>query len=116
MAKAPTFLAFEDLRHIDNNLHTAISRICNIDLPEKSWFQATLPTRMGGIGMRCMEDVALPAFISSMSATQELVSQIACRSHNDGSALLASGLTTFTDLIRPQDVQNFSAESPLQQR
>lgn len=116
MRAAPTYLAPEILRRIDDTIRTAISSICNIDLPEESWIQASLPTRLGGIGIRRTEDVALPAFISSMSATQELVGQITSRSNDDGPTLLAPALTAFIDLIRPQDAQDFSAESPLQQR
>ena len=113
---APTYLAPINLQEIDDTIRSAISRICNIDLLEENWTQATLPIRLGGIGIRRMQDIALPAFISSMSATQELVSQITCRSHSDDSTLLASALTTFSPLLRTEDAQNFSATSPLRQR
>lgn len=57
---------------------TAIFGIRNIYLLEESWIQASLSTHLGGIAIRLLEDVALHAFISSVSATQELVSQITC--------------------------------------
>ena len=63
-----------------------------------------------------MEDIALPAFISSMSATEGLVSQLTCRSTADGSNLLASALATFSDLIQPHEEFLHSTEQPLKQR
>ena len=116
MRAAPTYLAPDNLRHIDATLRSAISSICNIDFTEESWTQATLPIRLGGIGIRRLEDVALPAFISSARATQELVGRITCRTNVDGPTLLASALTTFTSLFQPDIPQEFTEDSPLTQR
>ena len=51
----------------------AIQEICNIKLDNLMWSQASLPTSMGGLGIRRAADLALPAFLSSTHATQEVV-------------------------------------------
>lgn len=48
----------------------------NIHLNDEQWTQATLPIRMGGLGIRKVEDIALPSFLSSTFGAKDLVSQI----------------------------------------
>lgn len=73
MSVAPPYLAPKNLHCTDDIIRMAISSICNINLPEESWIQEFLPTCLNGISISRTEDIALPAFISSMSTTQELV-------------------------------------------
>ena len=40
------------------------------------WQQAALPSSMGGLGVRKSVDLALPAFLSSAHASQDLVTSI----------------------------------------
>ena len=116
MRAAPTYLRSDILRRIDDKMRNAISTTCNIDFTEGSWIQASLPINLGGIGIRRLEDVALPAFISSMSATQELVGSITSRPHDDSPELLASALASYNDLTnRPAD-EEITANTPLSQR
>ena len=61
MHTAPTFLGTQQLCAIDEGMHAAIMRTCNISLSNDNWIQASLLTLLGGIGVRHMEDVALPA-------------------------------------------------------
>ena len=75
MCAAPTFLATQQLRAIDERMCAAIMRTCNDSLSNDNWIQASFQIRLGDIGVRRMEDVALSACIS-MSATQGLVCQI----------------------------------------
>ena len=97
-------------------MRAAITRTCNITISDDSWLQASLPIRMGGIGVRRMEDVALPAYISSMSATQELVRQTNGRSRDDEPDLLMAALNTFRDHHCPDYDINPNDETPLRQR
>ena len=57
----------------DNVLRSTLSLIANVALPEDSWTQSTLPVDMGGLGLHRGKDVALPAFLSSVSAASSLV-------------------------------------------
>ncbi len=76
MRAAPVYTAGERLQAIDELLRDATSRSCKVVLEDKAWTQATLPLRFGRLGVRRMVDVALPAYISSMDATRDLVCTI----------------------------------------
>ncbi|KAF9794645.1 hypothetical protein SFRURICE_006862 [Spodoptera frugiperda] len=55
--------------------HT-LSSILNVALDDRAWQQATLPIRMGGLGVRKISSISLPAFLSSVHSTSELVRKI----------------------------------------
>ena len=61
MRAAPTFPATQQLCAIDEGICAAIMRTCNVSLSNDNWIQALLPISLGGIGVRRMEDVVLPA-------------------------------------------------------
>src|SRR6218665_2425527 len=46
----------------DKPLRGGMERILNISLPEDQWMQASLPIKMGGLGVRRVSSLALPAF------------------------------------------------------
>lgn len=50
--------------------------VINIRLDDRSWIQASLPIRHGGLGIRKVSSVALPAFLSSTHSSIELISKI----------------------------------------
>lgn len=68
MRAPPTYMTPKSFHRIDI-IRTAIPGISNMDLPEESWIQASVSTHMGGIDIRLIQDIALSAFISSISAT-----------------------------------------------
>ena len=70
---SPTWRVSELLEGFDSRVRDAIQEICNIKLDNFMWSQASLPTSMGGLGIRRAVDLALPAFLSSTHATQEVV-------------------------------------------
>ncbi len=57
----------------DETIRDALKSILNIELRESSWNQATLPVKNGGIGIRLATQVSLPAFLSSVSSSSELM-------------------------------------------
>ena len=59
----PALLSF------DNLLRSALILITNCDLSDRQWLQASLPIRHGGIGLRRVTSLALPAFLSSAVST-----------------------------------------------
>ena len=97
MRSAPTYQATQQLRTIDKGMCAAIMCTYNVSLSNDNWIQASLSIRLGDIGGRRVEDVALSAYISSMSATQGLVCQISSRTHDGISTPLLAALHTFAE-------------------
>ncbi|XP_045784576.1 uncharacterized protein LOC123880480 [Maniola jurtina] len=64
------------LDNMDATLKSTLEQILNLTFDEHSWNQATLPVKYGGIGVRKISSVALPAFLSSVHSIRELSSQI----------------------------------------
>ena len=58
------------------NNHYYYYYICNASFYDIGWIQATLPIRLGGIGLRRASDLSLPAYLASISASQSLISEI----------------------------------------
>src|SRR5579872_4741119 len=60
----------------DELLRKAICSIANVNLTESQWLQASLPIRIGGLGVRSVSSLAPSAFLASAagtSALQELI-------------------------------------------
>lgn len=57
-------------------LKHAIESICNVKLKEYQLSVYSLPCRKGGIGIRKVADIILPAFLSSVNSTSSLVNSI----------------------------------------
>lgn len=66
----------KDLTSFDNEIKNTMESIFNINLTEQQWTQASLPISSGGIGIRKLKDICLPAFISSIHGVDNLVSRI----------------------------------------
>jgi len=54
----------------------ALSRISNTNISGTQWLQASLPIKHGGLGVRQVRSLALPAFLASAASTLDLQSQI----------------------------------------
>ena len=63
-------------QEFDNLLRTALSRISNSTLSESQWLQASLPIKSGGLGIRRVSSLALPAFFASAASTLLLQEEI----------------------------------------
>lgn len=61
---------------IDRMLRDSLEQILNTSLNEQQWNQATLPINFGGLGIRKVSDLALPAFLSSAFGVTISVSQL----------------------------------------
>jgi hypothetical protein len=59
---------------IDSSLKSCLERILNLRLTDIQWRQSTLPIRFGGLGIRRISDICLPAFLSSINGVKKLVS------------------------------------------
>ena len=62
----------------DNQLRTALSRITNNrhTMSDLQWLQASLPIKSGGLGIKRVSSLELPAFLASASSTLQLQDEI----------------------------------------
>jgi hypothetical protein len=67
---APGLLEFDEL------LKSAMSLIAKSKLLDLQWLQASLPIKLGGLGVRRVALLAFPAFLASAASTQLLQDQI----------------------------------------
>lgn len=49
---------------IDIALKNALESILNINFKDNEWTQGSLPIKLGGIGVRKIKDLTLPAFLA----------------------------------------------------
>ena len=68
----PTWECIEELKTFDKTQKLILEDTLNIALDDESWTQATLPVRDGGLGIRKAEDLAIPAYCSSLHASKSL--------------------------------------------
>jgi len=64
------------LYQFDHNLRSCLGRIMQCSLSDASWQQASLPFRLGGLGLRESTYSAFPAFLGSCNGVRELASII----------------------------------------
>ena len=76
LRSSPAYLRPALLHSIDTLVRDALVKCCNVNLSESAWRQATLPTRMGGLGVRSVADLALPCFMSSVHSALGLMRRI----------------------------------------
>lgn len=65
------------LEEFDLILRHSVKEITNIRMSESEWLHCSLPVRMGGLGIRRANDVALPAFLACLHSTAQLVPMVA---------------------------------------
>ena len=61
---------------IDNILRRACSTVINVDLSDDQWLQASLPTKLGGLGIRSVSLLAPSAYLASAAGTSDLQNRI----------------------------------------
>ena len=64
------------LKQYDDTIRNILQLILNISLSDSSWDQASLPISSGGLGVRLATHLALPAFLSSVAGSLELVKKL----------------------------------------
>ena len=90
----------ETLHKFDDLLRTGLENITNLSISDIQWIQASLPVSTGGLGVRRVASLALPAFLASAAATHTLQSLLLRNSHHSPDLhrdnLLSTWLTTFS--------------------
>src|SRR6218665_838689 len=61
-----------ELTTYDAELRSRLSMILNLPLTDEAWIQASLPIKIGGLGIRSVTLLALPAFLPSTASTDSL--------------------------------------------
>jgi len=85
------------LGSFDELLRTALSYLTNCDLSDTDWNQASLPVRDGGLGVRRVTMLALPAFLASAASTLCLQEEILFDCHcQPGDPLVDSYVTLWS--------------------
>ena len=74
LRSSPIFHHSDLLADFDDCLKFCATDICNASFDDIGWIQATLPIRLGDICLRRASDLALPAYLASISASQSLIS------------------------------------------
>jgi hypothetical protein len=75
LLRTTSFWKFSNyVNSIDSSLKSCLERILNLRLTDLQWRQSTLPIRFGGLGIRRISDICLPAFLSSINGVKKLVS------------------------------------------
>jgi len=83
------------LDSFDSFLRSALSHIANSDISDTQWLQASLPVKDGGLGIRQVRSLALPAFLASAASTSDLQSQILLASSCNPDPYFDSYLSTW---------------------
>ena len=71
------------LEQFDSNLKSCLSHIIQCSLPNDSWCQATLPFRLGGLGLRSSFSSAAAAFLGSCNSARLLASHLLSQDFHD---------------------------------
>ena len=99
------------LHTFDDMLHTAIQHITNSTLSEFQWLQASLPIKEGGLGIRRVASLALPAYLASAASTDTLQIQILDRCRPPADHHRHEYLTSWSNLAGPISVAPSAKQS-----
>lgn len=105
------------LSEFDNILKSAICKITNCDLSENQWLQASLPIHDGGLGIRRVSSLALPAFLASAAGSLRLQDAILSQVDSKPDSFFASYLQRWSTAVGgPPPVQPLSGKQPFWDR
>ena len=77
LRSSSTFQHPDLLADFDDCLKSCAAIICDVSVDDIGKIQATLSIRLGGMGLRRATDIALPAFLTSISGSGSLIYEIA---------------------------------------
>ena len=86
---SPCFLFPEKLHEIDRCLRDTLSTILNINCNESQWVQASLPARLGGLGVPSTAALAAAVYTASYKASCDLGSRLCNTAIDQSCAQLA---------------------------
>ena len=78
---AECFKFGEKLDEFDKVICDSLENITNLPMSEDAWDQSSQPTGLGGLGIPKASEIALPADISSETASTDIVTSIVPENH-----------------------------------
>ena len=100
LRSSPMYKNPNELRDIDEMVRATLTDVCNVDIADRAWIQATLPTRHGGLGVRSVERLALPCYIASLTSATPLIASVIPTVTDNGTA--SSALELAQNCFRSQ--------------
>ena len=73
---APCFLNPDLLAEYDEEIKIGLENILNVKMTDQIWAQASLPTKLGGFGIRKTTELAISGYLSSVSAAEQGVKDL----------------------------------------
>jgi len=114
---APCFEADDLLRAIDACIRDTLALVLNIDCDENAWSQASLPTRLGGLGIPSPSAISSATYLSSLRFTAELADRLAIsRASNQSADTAVRHWTSLASCDLPPSHHQSSWTSPIYQR
>ena len=87
------------LKDLDLCMKACLEKITNCRYDHSTFRQASLPVKLGGLGVRRSEDICLPAYIASSFKCAQIVSQLLSKSDSAYfNFLLSEAIMTWKDL------------------
>ena len=83
LCTVPPNRATHQLHNFDIGLRQALEKIIRCSISDRTWSQATLPSRFGGLGLRCSVRTAPAAFLASCCSSLSIVTALLNR-FNEG--------------------------------
>ncbi|GAV03777.1 hypothetical protein RvY_14157 [Ramazzottius varieornatus] len=72
---SPTFSCLPSLQAFDETIRKCAGKIAKIAMDDTAWRQSSLPVSRGGLGIRRVDEPALPAFLASVHSSFDLMEQ-----------------------------------------
>ena len=76
LRSSPAYTHPDLLLRIDESVRCGVTKITNVSLSDDAWRQATLPVGLGGLGIRAVRDLALPAYLASLRSSAPLAKAV----------------------------------------
>ena len=76
LCTAPCFLNPALLAEYDETIKTGLENILNVKMTDLVWDQVSLPTKLGGFGIRKTTELAISGYLSSVSAVEQGVKDL----------------------------------------
>ena len=76
LRSAPAFKAQLALKATDETVRNTLEAVSNVVISPEAWEQASLPVKLGGLGVRSVEALALPCYIASSHSALPLIRSI----------------------------------------
>ena len=95
---APCFLNPDLLAEYDETIKTGLENILNVKITDPVWDQVSLPTKLGGFGIRKTTELAISGYLPSVSAVEQGVKDLLGYDPNLVTPLhIAAQIPTFGD-------------------